>query len=282
MRVPFPLPFLLSETFFSESNTLFRRDFFPPIPISERFPSEASHCLRRSHWVFVTVRPRPPPCPAPPPLFPLFYALKTGRRFTRGAQAAAPGGGHVSFEFSVRSRAGPSRMGGFPTKKLKRVEGVVIPGVLSFDATTTITMKMIDTLKKNGHDAQATNISGMDVGPCRVVVCSADFAWYYNVRQGSNTSRQRRQQPRDATSGSASSGSSGGGGQNGGGGAAESIVESSSGAAGSSRTLRGFQLPSSGVTEARFSGDGERCFFGTVSGHIFVVSGIGPGLLVAC
>ncbi|CAM9151082.1 unnamed protein product [Ectocarpus sp. 4 AP-2014] len=134
----------------------------------------------------------------------------TGRRFTRGAQAAAPGVGH------------------------------------------------------------ATNISGMDVGPCRVVVCSADFAWYYNVRQGSNTSRQRRQQPRDATSGSASIDSSGGDGQNGGGGAAESIVGSSSGAAGSSRTLRGFQLPSSGVTEARFSGDGERCFFGTVSGHIFV------------
>lgn len=119
---------------------------------------------------------------------------------------------------------------------------------------------------------QATNISGMDVGPCRVVVCSADFAWYYNVRQGSNTSRQRPQEPRDST---------GGGGQKGGGVAPESIVGSSSGAARSSRTLRGFQLPSSRVTEARFSEDGERCFFGTVSGHIFIVSGMGPGLLVA-
>lgn len=121
----------------------------------------------------------------------------------------------------------------------------------------------------------------MDVGPCRVVVCSADFAWYYNVRQGSSMLRQRRQGPRDSTGGTTSIDSSGGGGQNDGVGAAESIVESSSGAAQSSRTLRGFQLPSSGVTEARFSGDGERCFFGTVSGHIFVVSGIGPGLLVA-
>ncbi|CAM9362401.1 unnamed protein product [Ectocarpus fasciculatus] len=135
---------------------------------------------------------------------------ETGRRFTRGAQAATPGGGH------------------------------------------------------------ATNISGMDVGPCRVVVCSADFAWYYNVRQGSNPSRQWPQEPRDSTGGRTSMNGSGGGGQNGGGVAPESVVGSSSGATRSSRTLRGFQLPSSRVTEARFSEDGERCFFGTVSGHIFI------------
>lgn len=120
---------------------------------------------------------------------------------------------------------------------------------------------------------QARNISAMDVGPSRVVVSSADYAWYYDVPSDTNTDsalpqqHQHHQLVRDE----AKHDSSGGGGDQA---ADRENEEGAENVPGSGRrtSLRGFHLPSPCVTEARFSGDEERCFFGTMSGHLYVVS----------
>eukprot|EP00752_Nemacystus_decipiens_P011974 g10614.t2 len=138
-----------------------------------------------------------------------------------------------------------------------------------------------------GH---ATNISGMDVSSSRVVVCSADTAWYIRVPRASDAlhqqhtherrecrsrsqSQQRRIHPaRDDDAGTAS-GREGNGTD-----CAESTLESSSEEAAARAAadvppecvVPGFRLPSSCVTEARFSEDEERCFFGSMSGEVYV------------
>ena len=102
----------------------------------------------------------------------------------------------------------------------------------------------------------------MDVGPSRVVVCSSDYAWYYRVHPGNRDPQQHRrlrhERPLGGTALGTSDGEDGRGGECGE--ASNPPVQ-----------LRGFPLPSSSVAEARLSGDEERCFFGTTSGHIYVV-----------
>lgn len=164
--------------------------------------------------------------------------------------------------------------------------------------TTTVTTT-------NVH-RKATNISGMDVAPSRVVVCSADTAWYYDVPQASGApqhhqerrehlsqsqsqSQQRRIHPsRDEASSSSGINQSTAGGRQGQiEDIAGSVLESSSGAAAvaaaavvsPASALRGFRLPSSCMTEARFSGDEERCFFGSMSGDVYVVGPVGSRLV---
>ena len=145
----------------------------------------------------------------------------------------------------------------------------------------------------NKHDFKATNISGMDVSPSGVVVCSADTAWYYHVPHASDAPQQHRREwrehmslsqsqqrrihpPRDESSTTA--------GREGRTDIVESTLESlaeaaaaggaaAMAAAGASPegSLLGFRLPSSCMTEARFSGDEERCFFGSMAGEVYVV-----------
>lgn len=80
----------------------------------------------------------------------------------------------------------------------------------------------------------------MDVGPSRVVVCSANYAWYYRVQQNGSD--------------------------------CDGVGTESDDASAPPAHVQGFPLPSSSsVVEARLSGDEERCFFGTISGHIYVV-----------
>lgn len=143
--------------------------------------------------------------------------------------------------------------------------------------------------RKHQNQHQAKNISGMDVAPSRVVVCSADYAWYYEVpeQNSSITTSQRRNRHQDQQGtqqehiqwvqlsaercprgydGGSSQGSSGEDKNDAG---EEATTAAKAPPPGS---VRGFRLPSPFVTEARFSGDGERCFFGTISGQIYVVS----------
>lgn len=86
----------------------------------------------------------------------------------------------------------------------------------------------------------------MDVEKSRVVVCSANYAWYYDV--ASNCDRPCQE--------SEAKGDKGDGGY----------------PRASNMPIKGFRLPSDCVIEARFSGDTARCFFGTMTGHIYVVS----------
>lgn len=86
----------------------------------------------------------------------------------------------------------------------------------------------------------------MDVEKSRVVICSANHAWYYDG--ASNCDGPCRE--------SEAKGGKGDGGYS----------------QASDMPIRGFRLPSDCVIEARFSGDTARCFFGTMTGHIYVVS----------
>lgn len=157
--------------------------------------------------------------------------------------------------------------------------------------------RVFSAARINRHDGltainkprKATNISGMDVSGSRIVVCSADTAWYYDVpwasgaRQDQRERRERQPQPPPpqrrihlSRDDAGSAGSS----REGRGDVAGSTLESSSeapaaAAVSADGALRGFRLPSSCVTEARFSGDEERCFFGSTSGEVFVVSPLG-------
>lgn len=143
-------------------------------------------------------------------------------------------------------------------------------------------------LRRQNKNRKATNISGMDVGPSRVVVCSADTAWYYGIRQASGAlqhqqdpredrsqsqSQQRRVHPSQDEAGTAvrREGTRGDTAEF----TLEASLEAGRGAAVSPASVRGIRLPSPCVTEARFSGDGERCFFGSMSGDVYVVSPVG-------
>lgn len=132
----------------------------------------------------------------------------------------------------------------------------------------------------------------MDVAPSgTVVVCSADFAWIFSGECPSrgdaagSSSRSRgisgdgaaadvqargRAGTADAVGRYAPEAAAGTAGAIGASGAVE--VAGAMVAMKHARAIRGFRLPSSCVTEARFSEDGERCFFGTMTGEIHVVS----------
>lgn len=148
--------------------------------------------------------------------------------------------------------------------------------------------KPLPTNDDNKH-GKATNISGMDVSPSRVVLCSADTAWYYHVPHASDTPQQqhlheRRQHQSESQSQQwriqpSRDEAITAGIREGRLDFAGSTLEAPSEAAAAAvaavspdSTLRGVRLPSSCVTEARFSGDEERCFFGSMSGEVYVVS----------
>eukprot|EP00903_Cladosiphon_okamuranus_P008216 g7909.t1 len=200
----------------------------------------------------------------------------------RGASrgGGGEGGGHQAIYASLNGWRDPRR-------RLRRTILSTAPG--SAAVAQRVTRAAQAAAGGGGH---ATNISGMDVSPSRVVLCSADTAWYYHVPHASDTpqqdvrerrehqsesqSHQRRVHPsRDkATSPGRREGRLDVAGFTG-----EAPSNAAVTAAVSPESaLRGVRLPSSCVTEARFSGDEERCFFGSMSGEVYVHEfGVGVG-----
>lgn len=89
----------------------------------------------------------------------------------------------------------------------------------------------------------------MDIEKSRVVVCSANYAWYYDTASDCDRLTQDSEARGDEREGG------------------RYVYPGSS-----NTPIRGFRLPSSRVVEARFSGNATKCFFGTKAGQVYMVS----------